>query len=502
MRTLRVIAAASAVLSNDSSSLSNIYDAQITLNHLLIQHTLSPTATALPPEVYKLSSQLLARSYTSVGRDDEAVEALLRCPPPDNLTGTDNDDIPMLLGLAHTRLQDYASAIKAFRGGGTARCEYHALLTSMKAWQPIDDVRDLMQGDLALEPDATVNIEAPSIGALKELRDTQALPTLPSAPNPPPATILHDSLSAGRRVVPPHSPSLLLRLASINALPCHGPFHALVSKSLDDKRGLHALLQGSAFYPRGAIVRAKGGVDLSDLPEGPRDLIAKRPCSWGGFGVELWPSSTVQDVAEKPSPCDLVVQERVNDLLEVGGGEFSLRLYVVCRDGSVSWSKKCLCKLAPQGGFITNSAFTGDGRRQFEGFNPLAEAVGGVIELEVSGYLCTLPILPSLLQISHQHPLLCDSPRSSQERISHVVKETFARLGGMDLVPPAVAHIPKILGFDFLARKNGELVLIEVNATPGLVARDDSGDEAKVKRAVLEDAWGISSRSTTSLTQI
>ena len=61
------------------------------------------------------------------------------------------------------------------------------------------------------------------------------------------------------------------------------------------------------------------------------------------------------------------------------------------------------------------------------------------------------------------------------------------------MIPPAVAHIPKILGFDFLVRKDGELVLIEVNATPGLVARDDSGDEANVKKAVLEDAWDISS---------
>ena len=53
--------------------------------------------------------------------------------------------------------------------------------------------------------------------------------------------------------------------------------------------------------------------------------------------------------------------------------------------------------------------------------------------------------------------------------------------------------IPKILGFDFLIdAKTNKLRLIEVNATPGLVAREKSGAEWGVKRRVLEESWGIS----------
>ena len=79
-----------------------------------------------------------------------------------------------------------------------------------------------------------------------------------------------------------------------------------------------------------------------------------------------------------------------------------------------------------------------------------------------------------------------------ESQITSIIDESFAKLGkdALSLIPASVAHIPKILGFDFLVKQDGTLVLIEVNATPGLMPRDDKGDEYEVKKAVLEEAWG------------
>lgn len=174
MQILKDIAALSAILTSppNPSLLSSVHDAQKSLSRLIED---SGGKNNIPPDVFTLSSQLLARSYTSVGRDDEAIEALLRCSlpyPPD-----DDDDVVMLLGLAYTRLQDYDEAIITFEKGQTPRCEYHALLTSLKAWEPLNDsggdggdAAAAAKGS-ALRWDATVNIEAPSIEALKEVRN-------------------------------------------------------------------------------------------------------------------------------------------------------------------------------------------------------------------------------------------------------------------------------------------------------------------------------------------
>ena len=374
MRALRGIAVATATLSgalypsktatSPQPSLEAVRSAQATLKSMLVD-----AASSLPLSILNPASQLLARSYTSIGCDDEAIDILLPYLPSEPTSS--DDEVSMLIGLAYTRLHKHTCAKAAFLTSTTPRCTYHSLLSSMKAGDPSPL---FPPSPPSIPPDDTINLEAPSIEALKALHDTLNSPSkiLSFDPLYTPCVLLHSIRTKSRSTSGFDRSSLLLRLASINALHCHGPFSRLVNSHLDDKRGLHILLSGTPFYPRGAIINRNKTITYNTLPSEPSDLVSKRPLSWGGFGVEFHPCSTPTSISKDPLPCDIVLQERVQSLLKLNGKIFSLRLYVLCRDGQVFWSRECLCKFAEEGGLITNSAFTGKDREQVRDCEPLS----------------------------------------------------------------------------------------------------------------------------------
>ena len=97
--------------------------------------------------------------------------------------------------------------------------------------------------------------------------------------------------------------------------------------------------------------------------------------------------------------------------------------------------------------------------------------------------------MPLVIRLQYLTPLVAGASRVN-DQIENMVQVVFseANVSNMNIPSP---HIPKILGFDLLVeRSTKSLKLIEINATPGLVARNQSGAEFDVKRKILEEAWG------------
>ena len=400
-------------------------------------------------ETFRVCSLILAKSYSRVADDCSAIEIL-------NQVEILNEEVACELGLAHVRRGDNNAAIDAFQSlqPPTELTQYHTVLTSLKgSLAPFGYVESLVKPHIGRGFQPTKNLECPDVESLLALhtrseRDMREVSV--------PGSILFPSLLLGRREVAWSGENCLLRLASINQLPVDGRQHSVIREKLDDKVGLHTLLAGSKFVPRGFVISGEGAncVTCDDDTERYRDWVVKDPKGWGGYGLTFSENMKMDEVISsglRTPP--LVAQEMVKSLL-VDGRVFSIRLYVILRDGGIYYSRNCLMKLSREGEKISNSAFTAlEGKEgQREGWSMLRERV---VELE------------------------------------GLLRDVFERLddeGDLEAVSQCV--VPKVLGFDLMISEEGELKLIECNSTPGLIARSKDGVEFNVKRTVLEEAWG------------
>jgi len=405
-----------------------------------------------------IASLLLAKSYTNEADDGRAI-AILR------ELDRSEEEVALELGFAYSRRGLWLSAIDAFSAvqPPTDLTMYHRLLATMKGSRDVDlgMFRSfcLQVGDSNMVH-TTKNLECQSVQSLLALH-SKSLDEMREAALP--RTILFPSLLEGRRVVNWEDENLSLRLAAINQLPVDGRQYRSIRDNLDDKIGLHKIMIGSKYVPRGFVLGEGGVTSSTSVISGDDerfDWVIKDPKGWGGFGLNFVYGKTGDEVAEVARQYDhefastnsssLLVQEMVKSKI-VDGCCFSIRLYVILRDGQVFYSKDCLMKLSRVGERVSNSAFTGSESSQREGWVMLEE--------------CKVETLEALL------------------------RDLFGRLDENDL--RGAGHIPKILGLDLMISHEGELKLIEVNGTPGLIARGIEGEvEFSIKKKVMEEAWG------------
>ncbi|GMH59559.1 hypothetical protein TrLO_g7112 [Triparma laevis f. longispina] len=431
-------------------------------------NALSEPPSPIPQNVKYVASIFLAVNYIKHGYDEMAVETLQNIAPL-----TSSSDV-MLLGGCYSRLRRYPQALELYQtnASNSFRCRYSELLTCLKIGdlKRFEDSYAEYSGDNvdgAIIDGAIMNLEANTFTALASLNPNSNNIQLDGQ-----SKILLESLRANKRTVPT-SPTtstqeLLLRLASINALPVYNEFFQICENQFDDKRGFVELVKGEEFSPLSAIIRqTTDKIDESSIEyttKTIRSWVVKRPFSWGGWGVEFFNEMCFEEMMEEikkktPRRCDLVVQELI-DVATINDRACSLRLYVIFRDGCVFWSKDCLMKIASaESSKITNSAFNiaGGGGDQVEGWEVICNLLGG----------CEI----------------------AERQVAEIVAGVVASVDNKIL--PTV--VPKILGFDLLIEKKSlQLKLIEINSTPGLVARKQGGGtEYNVKRRVLEEAWGI-----------
>jgi len=409
----------------------------------------------------RIASLILAKSYSRRSDDIRAIDILKRLHlsnkenKDDAEDGDDGDDeVACELGFCHIRRGEWGLAVDAFSSvqPPTVLSLYHHLLATMKgcSMEVSEDFFLLEEAKVLGSNGAsspTQNLEAPTVRSLLALYSGTDMVEVCT-----PGNILFSSLLKNERVVDWSNENALLRLAAINQLPVDGRQYEVIRDLLDDKVGLHKLLKGSTFVPRGFVLGEEGGATGATVdPEERLDFILKDPKGWGGFGLIFMDGATVSDVVERHRTERIdnrrVVQELVRSK-KVKGKCFSLRLYVVLRDGIIFYSKQCLAKYSREGERVTNSAYTGGDSTQERGW---------------------------------------DNLRGRQEDLEELLREVFGRAGR-----EAVGEgcIPKILGLDLMISEDDKLILIEVNATPGLISRQEGGIEHDAKKAVLEEAWG------------
>ncbi|GMI05483.1 hypothetical protein TrVE_jg4591 [Triparma verrucosa] len=466
-KSISEISACVTILKAPDSSCSNVITTQQKLFEILTQITSDESSDeSVPPTIISFASLYLADSYIKFAHDEMAVETLLNIPP------TSEEEI-MLLGGCYTRLRRYDEAMDLYRKNGCYwRCRYSELLSCLK----VNDLKKFEERYIELNINNSNSSDFSNNTVMNiEANTFEALASISRKPSVTPKNIFDDqskillpSLLNSRRTVPTTIPQreLLLRLASINALPVHGIFFSFCENKFDDKRGFHHLLSASSISPPSALIES-GLVTDSRVEESKEQEInnwfVKRPFSWGGWGVEFINDKSFLQASEivckRAKKGDLVLQEAV-DTLKIDGSAFSIRLYVIYRDDKVFFSKDCLVKFASgEDGKITNSAFNiaGGGGRQIEGWKMITDLLGA---------------------------------SRVNDQIENMVQVVFSEVNVSNMHIPS-PHIPKILGFDLLVeRSTKSLKLIEINATPGLVARNQSGAEFDVKRKVLEEAWG------------
>ncbi|GMI23412.1 hypothetical protein TrCOL_g2474 [Triparma columacea] len=411
---------------------------------------------AQEPATFRTCSLILAKYFSRVADDDSAIDILHSLEA--------DEEVACELGFAHVRKGEWHAAINAFQSvqPPTYLTTYHTVLTSMKgSLDPCEYVEPLVKPTATRKILPTMNLECPNIESLLALH-TRCEAKMREASVP--GSILFPSLLLGRREVNWFDENVLLRLASINQLPVDGRQHLAVREKLDDKVGLHNLMGGSNFVPRGFVIGGEGSSSgtLCDTDE-RRDWVVKDPKGWGGFGLTFFENMNIDEVVSSgrqdngrprsSSRTPLVAQEIVRSAL-VDGRCFSIRLFVILRDGGVFYTRNCLMKLSREGEKISNSAWNAiEGEEgQKEGWSILR---GRVDELE------------------------------------GLLRDVFGRLkdeGDLEALTQCI--VPKVLGFDLMLSEEGELKLIECNGTPGLIARSTDGVEFQVKKTVLEEAWG------------